>query len=370
MHPLLSQIQNIIQGYYPDTRTAMSDDTRLAILKALLPVCSQIPPPGSGDTLLRWQILAYVAGQDLPLVKWLESHLDAISILQEIGYAEFYLKQPNKLWAVWAAEGHPTPVHFSPDVSGTALSENPPPQNMTVGTCNGVKTWCSGANVVDFGLMTYRDAQNQSQLIIIDMLQSDTIHIDNSSWQAVGMQATDTATLTFTHTPATQIGDPASYGKNYLNRAGFWYGGAGVAACWYGTTVAIADYLRHSYRKKPHPFKAMYLGQISTQLAVTQQYFYHVADLIDNTPTGNHVLAIRQLRHQVEATARHVVEQVGQALGAAPFCQNAHFAKLAADLTVFIRQSHGAFDSQAIGELVADFSTEMADNEQKNLWQL
>jgi hypothetical protein len=37
----------------------------------------------------------------------------------------------------------------------------------------------------------------------------------------------------------------------------------------------------------------------------------------------------------------------------APFCGNAHFATLSADLTVFIRQSHGAFDLQRIGELTS-----------------
>lgn len=320
--------------------------TRLAILHAILPLCHKIPHPGSGNTLLRWQILAYVAGQDLTLVKWLESHLDAMSILHELGYGHLYLDHPTKLWAVWAADGHCIPIKF-------CAKKNTSDAGSLPGSCSGVKTWCSGANVVDFGLMTYRHEQNQSQLLVIDMKNhGDTIHIDNHTWQAVGMQATDTATLSFLQTPALQINDPTVYDRNYLNRAGFWHGGAGVAACWYGATVTIAAYLCHSYQQKPNAFKAMYLGQISSQLAVIQHYFYHVAQRIDRKPNDSHVLAIRQLRQQAELTARHVLEYVGQALGATPFCQNAHFARLSADLTVFIRQSHGAFDAQAIGELV------------------
>ena len=57
------------------------------------------------------------------------------------------------------------------------------------------------------------------------------------------------------------------------------------------------------------------------------------------------------MRAQVEATALNVLTQVGKALGAAPYCEQPHFARLAADLPVFIRQSHAAFDLERIGEL-------------------
>lgn len=351
MSSLLTQIKTLIHTYFPDTSVALTDELRLKLLQKLLPHCKNIPHPASGRTLERWQILAYVAGVDLTLVKWLESHLDALSILHELGFSEVYQHQPNKLWAVWASEGQAVPVTF------TATNDENPLQQ---GVCHGTKTWCSGANVVDFGLMTYRDDNQQSQLVIVDMKQhADSITIDSQTWQAVGMQATDTATLTFCQTPATHLRPQTG---NYLERAGFWHGAGGVGACWYGATVAIAEYLLTAVQQKPHPFKALYLGQIGSQLASLQQYFYYVASQIDSEPTASHALIIRQLRQQTEVTARLVLEQVGLALGATPFCQNAHFARLTADLAVFIRQTHGAFDSQAIGELLA--------KQQETLWQL
>ncbi|MDO5769118.1 MAG: acyl-CoA dehydrogenase, partial [Psychrobacter sp.] len=124
-----------------------------------------------------------------------------------------------------------------------------------------------------------------------------------------------------------------------------------------------------AYQQKPHDYKAMYLGQLAPALAVTQQYFYHVAELIDTMPNLSHELAIRQLRAQVEQVSRLVLETVGQALGAAPFCRNAHFARLSADLTVFIRQSHGAFDCQRMGELISE-SADSTQSTQESLWQL
>lgn len=306
----------------------------------------QASRPNQSNTLIRWQVLAYVSSLDLTLAKWFESHLDALSILHEVGYD----KAPQGLWAVWAAEGHPDPIRY------------------TEGKISGSKAWCSGANLVDYGLMTYRDELGQAQLLMVNIHQCG-IDIDNNAWQAVGMQATDTATLYFHEVDAINVGTPNAY----LERVGFWHGAAGVAACWFGAAACIANYLITAYQHKPNDYKAMYLGQISTGLAVTQHYFYYVADLIESEPLQNHELAIRQLRANVERVARQVMETVGQALGAAPFCGNAHFARLTVDLAVFIRQSHGAFDLQKIGELSSAFdratNNDLTDR-QDNIWQL
>jgi hypothetical protein len=344
-------IEDIIAADHQAVSTlGLTDKLRRDILDILITYSDKIPHPASdsvdginSNTLIRWQILAYIAGIDLTIAKWFESHLDALSILHEVGYD----KDTNGLWAVWASEeGHSDPIHYQQ------------------GKISGKKGWCSGANIVNYALMTYRDESGHSQLLMMNMKQTG-IEIDNGEWQAVGMQATDTATVQFDQVSATNVGAANAY----LERVGFWHGAAGVAACWYGATAYLATYLIKAYQQKPHDYKAMYLGQIGTALAVTQQYFHHVSDLIDTQPQSSHELAIRQLRSNVEQVARLVIETVGQALGAMPFCRNAHFARLSADLAVFIRQSHGAFDSQKIGELTSDATSDLTDG-QENIWQL
>ena len=358
LQDIKADIEAMITADNQSTNTfVITDQLRRDILNRLVTYSDQIPHPASGNihhnsnanknsgssqTLIRWQVLAYIAGIDLTIAKWFESHLDALSILHEVGYSQSL----QGLWAIWAAEGHPNPIRYKQ------------------GKISGAKSWCSGANIVDYGLMTYRDENGQSQLLVVNMKQ-DGIEIDNSEWQAVGMQATDTATVKFYQVAASHVGAANAY----LERVGFWHGAAGVAACWYGATASIAAYLIKGYQQKPHDYKAMYLGQISTALAVTQQYFHHVSYLIDSQPTHHHELAIRQLRSNVEQLARLVLETVGQALGAAPFCGNAHFARLSADLPVFIRQSHAAFDLQKIGELTSVLASEPTTN-QENIWQL
>ncbi|WP_367111582.1 acyl-CoA dehydrogenase [uncultured Psychrobacter sp.] len=382
----------------------ITDKLRREILNVLVSYSDKIPHPASGhgrshdngnnapaNTLMRWQILAYVASIDLAIVKWFESHLDALSILHEVGYDTDTQKtdaqktdaqksaqgSASGLWAVWAAEG--PPLNFEQDAANQQdkTSQQGKVNGTVYGIANGIKAWCSGAHIVDYGLMTYRDKNGDSQLLIVDM-QQEGIAIDGSSWQAVGMQATDTATIEFTDVAAEQVGAANAY----LERVGFWHGAAGVAACWYGATAYLANYLLTSYQHKPNDYKAMYLGEISTAMALTQQYFYYVANLIDSESQHqqhkhSHELAIRALRANVEQLARQVLETTGQALGAAPFCTNAHFARLAADLPVFIRQSHGAFDLQKIGELTSASATNLTSkatgNEskrQENLWQL
>lgn len=116
----------------------MTDKLRHDILNILVTYGNKIPHPAGGDhsqTLIRWQILAYVAGIDLTIAKWFESHVDALSILHELGYRE----STQGLWAIWAAEGHPNPIRYQQ------------------GKISGTKSWCSGANIVDHGLITYRD---------------------------------------------------------------------------------------------------------------------------------------------------------------------------------------------------------------------
>ncbi|WP_312534235.1 acyl-CoA dehydrogenase [Acinetobacter variabilis] len=303
-------------------------------LKELVQLSDQVPFPASGETLKRWQILSQISATNLSLGKIFESHLDALAILHELNIPA----NPHQLWAVWAAEGGPQPLQ---------LDE---------GKLTGIKTWCSASSWVESGLLTYRDEQNRSQLLIVDMQQPGIQH-DHTVWQAVGMQHTSTAQLEFNQVPVEKVADPHAY----LDRVGFWHGAAGVAACWYGATVALAEYLQQKQLRKPHMYKAMYLGEISRDLLATQALFYRIAELIDQQPKFPHQLQIQALRAQVEATALNVLNQVGKALGAAPYCTNSYFAQLAADLPVFIRQSHAAFDLERIGELSA---------QEEELWAL
>ncbi|MCO8068133.1 acyl-CoA dehydrogenase [Acinetobacter schindleri] len=297
-------------------------------LHQLIPHSLEVPYPGEGQTLKRWQILSQVAAIDLSLAKLYESHLDVLAILHEL-HAD--PEQIVGLTAIWAAEGGPKPLQLEDDL------------------LSGIKPWCSAAGQVQQALLTYRDKEEHSQLLLVDMTQHG-IQINTSAWHAVGMQYTRTAEVSFNQVKVKTISKP----DYYLDRHGFWHGAAGVAACWFGATLKLAGYLKHAMHHKTNPFREMYLGEVSSKLYATRALFHETAKLIDADPRHNHELMIRALRAQVEDTALAVLELCGKALGAAPYCQEADFARCVADLPVFIRQSHAAFDLQCIGQLTME----------------
>ncbi|KUM12533.1 acyl-CoA dehydrogenase [Acinetobacter calcoaceticus] len=297
---------------------------RLNLLYHLVKSAENLPYPASGQTYQRWQLFAQIAGFDLSLAKLFESHCDALSILNELGYqAEI----DNQIWAVWAADGGPAPLQIKDNF------------------CKGIKPWCSGAEFIHKALISYKDNEGQSQLCIVDLNHS-SIRTDLSQWHAVGMHATQTARVTFENTPVKPIGQPNAY----LERPGFWHGAAGVAACWYGAAVRLAVFLHQSCQVNPSAFKKMYLGELAQQLEITKQYFQYVSVLIDKQPMLSHEREVRILRAQTEQCCQKAIELVGKALGARPFCEQSTFANLIADLPVFIRQSHAAFDYEQIAE--------------------
>ncbi|MNT49096.1 hypothetical protein D3C72_1859240 [compost metagenome] len=83
---------------------------------------------------------------------------------------------------------------------------------------------------------------------------------------------------------------------------------------------------------------------------------------IDAQPRDSCALACARARLSVEAAASQVLERAGRALGAGPLCRDAGFARVMADLPVFIRQSHAERDQAALGRLVC--------NQEEPPWQL
>ncbi|MNU88554.1 hypothetical protein D3C71_783660 [compost metagenome] len=331
-------INMTILSILSEFESALAEDKsklRIDLLSQLVNLAKNLPYPASGQTYQRWQLFAQIAGSDLSLAKLFESHCDALSILNELGYQE---EIDDQIWAVWAADGGSAPLQIKDNL------------------CNGIKPWCSGAEFIQKALMSYKDQQGQAQLCIVN-LEHPSITTDLNHWHAVGMHATQTARVTFENTPVKPIGHPNSY----LERPGFWHGAAGVAACWYGAAVRLASFLQESCQANPNPFKKLYLGELAQQLAITKQYFQYVAELIDHQPLLSHEREIRILRAQTEQCCLSVIERVGKALGARPFCEDATFAQLMADLPVFIRQSHAAFDYEQIAELCLS---------EQSLWEL
>ncbi|SEL18093.1 hypothetical protein SAMN05428989_1617 [Pseudoxanthomonas sp. GM95] len=294
-----------------------------------------LPLPGRGNTLDRWRALSAIGGQDLALVKVLEAHFDAQAILADLDAAAM---ATGELWAVWAAEPPGVVLDF------TATTE-------TSGLLSGTKAWCSGAQIASHALLTA--TAGGRQVLCRAVVDLEYMDYDTSRWQAVGMSRISSGTLMLRGARASLVGPPGAY----LDRPGFWHGGAGIAACWFGATTAIAGRLREDRRVKSNPHVAAHLGAIDIALSAVAALFRETAALIDAQPRQAHRHEIVRLRALMDRVASDVIERVGRALGAGPLCTEHDHAQRCADLMVFLRQAHAESDEQRLGEALFDGET-------------
>ena len=288
-----------------------------------------LPHPGQGQTLQRWQALADLAARDLSVCKLAEAHWDALAILQDLQRMDCHAA--NKRWAVWAADNPKAPLHLV-QRNGEALLQ-------------GSKSWCSGADVVTHALLTCTDEEANAYLCLLD-LQAPGIEQDHSQWQPLGMRNVRTAQLHFTQTPVQVLG-PRSI---YLQRPGFWFGGAGIAACWYGAACAIAQKLRKQLAAG-NPHAAAHLGAMFAQLRAARAMFYQLASCIDKAPEQARTEEIGALRSMMRNVATSVMEHSARAMGPGPLCTDAAHAQRRADLAVWVTQQHAERDDEGLGKL-------------------
>jgi hypothetical protein len=153
----------------------------------------------------------------------------------------------------------------------------------------------------------------------------------------------------FDNAPAVQVGAPHAY----VRRPGFWQGGAGVAACWFGAAAGIAKRLRDAVAARPDAHRLAHLGAVDVALSTAATALRETAWLIDAHPNAELQAASLRVRLCVEAAADGVLMAAGRALGAVPYCRDEAFARALADLPVFLRQSHAERDLATLGEAVA-----------------
>ena len=320
------------------TLGALPRDTPIArVLRRLLDDgLDRLPLPGHGATLKRWQALETVARHDLALVKLFESHTDALAILNEIDTR--HAPRPGVLYAVWASEARVDPIVVRARDEATADEH----RDTTHVLIDGRKSWCSGAEVVDAALMT-ATAPGGLRYLVEVRLASPGIRIDRDRWQAVGMQGSGSFDVVCTAVPARIVGPVGGY----LDRPGFWHGGAGVAACWYGAAAAVGSRVRDLQVGRDEPHALAHLGAIDAALAAGAALLRETAAAIDAAPARDAMRVVLRARGAVADLTEVVLHHALRAIGPGPLCNEPDLARHVADLPVFVRQCRAEHDQVA-----------------------
>lgn len=321
----------------------------------------RLPLPAAGATLQRWQALATVAAHDLSLAKLYEGHTDALAVLQELQAAP---PPAGACVGMWAAEPPDGRVTFTPQAGGEVRLQ-------------GTKRWCSGAAHVTHGLLTaWHEDGSGPWLVLVDMAQPG-VQVQADGWRAVGMADSQSLDVQLDGCSARLCGREG----DYLRRPGFWQGGVGVAACWYGGCVALGEALRRaelqSRRGPPERRHAaqVALGHADVELHALAASLREAAAWIDRHPRQEAQSLALRVRSAVDAAAQRLLVLAGRAVGATPYCRDRHFARLAADLPVFVRQTHADRDLAALARLCAssadaDEDTATTDSHGAAAWAL
>jgi len=296
-----------------------------------------LPIPGSGDTWRRFEVLARWSSIDLSVGRLSEGHADALAILAEADMKPF---DAAASYGVWAARSRGGGTRAERVSGGWLLT--------------GRKEFCSGNGIIDRALVT-ADTEEGGRLFDV-ALDQHVVTTHHDSWPAVGMADSVSHTLDFGGPVISeaQVVGPVDF---YIQRPGFWFGSSGVAACWYGGAVGLANDLVKSLADEPNEHVFADLGAVTSALESMRAVLKETAKIIDGDPTDAggqaryRALVTRQVIHDA---ATDVLARVGGAGGARPFCHDIDQARRSADLFVYLTQHHGGVDAAALGRLARD----------------
>jgi alkylation response protein AidB-like acyl-CoA dehydrogenase len=310
-------------------------DVEDAFLCWVVDSASGVALPGRGDTWSRFVVLSDAAALDLSLGRLGEGHLDALAILAEAGHDPAG-NGPYAVWAARAAEG---------DLVATPTSEG--------WRIDGRKGFCSGAGMVERALVT-ADAPDGPRLFDLEVT-GPGVEVCPQSWPAVGMAGSASSTVLFrgvaAHAPQA-IGPPGFY----TERVGFWWGAAGVAACWWGGARALLDTVGRYLQDRAAPETELAaFGAASARYRSISETLRWAASEIDEgrgqlERARRAALVVREVVHDGCVTILALAAAAG---GARPICLDAVQSRRSADLYAYLAQHHGGRDAVALGrELV------------------
>lgn len=299
------------------------------------------PRPGRGETARRWELLATVAAADLTAARVAEAHIDALAIL-----AEAEIDPEADLAAIGAGRDSTWGV-FAAEAPGAVLRAEEI-QLYGAGRWHlaGTKPWCSLAGNLSHALVTAHTPGGHRRLFALD-LKGPNVKVETTGWESLGLREVVSGPIELQGAEAIPVGAD----EWYLERPGFAWGGAGVAACWYGGAVGLARTLHAAAARKKDQIGQMHLGAVDLALAGARAVLGAAADDIDagRADADAGVIMAARVRGVVAAAAEEVLRRVGHALGPAPLAHDAEHARRVADLQIYVRQHHAERDDAALG---------------------
>ena len=210
----------------------------------------------------------------------------------------------------------------------------------------GRKTFCSGAGTVTRGLITARDANGASQMLLVPM-DRVSVRIDRDSWNPLGMLESDSFAVDFTGVRLEAdalIGDLGEYDR----QPWFGAGAARFVAVQAGGVARLAHELAAFAVRRSAGDDAVQMTRLGECVVAARTAAHWVRACAeawsawDSLPVAEHQQALQTTvdaaRCATERAALDVLERVERAVGARGLLAPEPFAALVRDLRMYLRQ--------------------------------
>lgn len=210
----------------------------------------------------------------------------------------------------------------------------------------GRKTFCSGAGIVSRALITARDAEGRSQMLLVPT-DRVPVRIDRSSWDPLGMLASDSFAVDFSD---VRLDADARIGElgDYDRQPWFGAGAARFVAVQAGGVARLAHELAaFAVRRSTgdDPVQMTRLGECVVAADTAAHWVRASAQAWsawDGAPSAEHERTLQTTvdaaRYATERAALDVLERVERGVGARGLLSPEPFAALVRDLRMYLRQ--------------------------------
>ena len=367
---LLAQLDN----YAPDAYDARSvargiDHLRAAgvFARVARPDCS---PEGHGadrdaaEAAYRRQLaVLYAVGRgSLPLGRVFEGHVNALELVHRFGDGEQRehfgaAAAAGAVFGVWNTEIPREGVHVRPHAEGGYVLE-------------GAKTFCSGADVLDYAIVPGQrwGADGRAagwQMCIVAMGPLGPERHDGSFWSPLGMEASASHRVDFTGVRLSAdalLGEP----NDYHGQPHFSGGAVRFAAVQLGGAHALHDHalaLLKAMHRERDPYQAHRVGRMAIALQSGRNWLYRAAGeaLCPHGDPAGVVDFANMTRTAVLEACNRVLDEAEMAVGARGMLSPKPIQRVYCDLKMYLRQPAPDSALAAVGHHAAERHTMPAE---------
>ncbi|MCP9236516.1 acyl-CoA dehydrogenase family protein [Lewinella sp. JB7] len=303
-------------------------------------------------------LLQRIGEGNLSVGRIYEGHVNALHLI-----SQYATPRQQERWFADARDGHLFGVWNTQMHDGVSMRMTAP---QTV-TLNGSKSFCSGSVHVTRPLITGvrydADGNDRGWQMAVVPLDKHRPAVDESFWDTAGMRNSVSFKLDFT---GIQLSDDDLLGGpgDYSRQPSFSGGAIRFAAVQLGGAAAILQATRDHLQKTGRTDNAHQrtrVGQMAIALRSGELWLRHAGQITDD-PAADPSLIIHtanMTRTAVADQCSTILQLAEKSLGAAGFLHPHPFARLRADLGMYLRQPAPDAVLEAVGQhLLHDHATE------------